>query len=132
PRRLDKGRSSVVRRAPDRQCDLTASLQTRWRLRSFDRRRGKPCLSSRQLFLFRVAQSWPSLSGRAIQSRNSRSLGASLCTCQSWLSRQHGIHVTSASDNRPRVSGSSELFWIRNLIFSAVGLSARRVPDLTH
>src|SRR6267142_2380819 len=47
PGRLDKGRSSVVRLAPDRQCDLTASLQTHWRLCSFDRRRLKPCLSSR-------------------------------------------------------------------------------------
>src|SRR5262249_27362868 len=56
----------------------------------------------------------------------------SLCTCQSWLSRQFGICVTSPSANRPRVSVSSERFWIRNLIFSAVCLSARRVPDLTY
>src|SRR5438876_5082098 len=57
PGRLDKGRSSVVRRAPDRQCVLTASLQTHWRRYPFDRLQGKPCLSSRQHFLFRVAQS---------------------------------------------------------------------------
>src|SRR5262249_37812173 len=45
---------------------------------------------------------------------------------------QCGIYVTSLSANRPTVSGASEVFWIRNLIFSGLCLSARRGPDLTH